>query len=60
MWRLYSSNARRFAFWLEREIYVMPRQTALSFVQRAYVICPACGEHEEYFVSFGFRQFIEL
>jgi hypothetical protein len=36
--RLYDLNARWLAFGFEREIYIMPRQTALGFVQGANVI----------------------
>jgi hypothetical protein len=48
-------DARWLAFWLEREVYVMPRQTALGFVQRANVICSAGDKHKKHFVTFGYR-----
>jgi hypothetical protein len=57
---LYDLDACRLAFWLKWEVHVVPRQTALSFIPRANVIRPACGEHEEHFITFGVWQFIEL
>jgi len=47
-------------FRLEREVYVVPRQTALGFVPRANVIRPACGEHKKHFVTVGFKFFVQL
>ena len=58
--RLHGLDVCWLAFWLEREVYIVPRQTAFGFVQRANVIRPAGGEHEEHFVSFRLRQLIEL
>ena len=53
--RLHGLDACWLAFWLEREVYVMPRQTALGFVQRANVICSAGDKHKKHFVTFGYR-----
>src|SRR5512144_1431738 len=57
--RLNRLDACWLTFWLEREVYVMPRQMALGFVQRANVICPTCGEHEKHFITLGFWQFFK-
>src|SRR6476660_4106626 len=54
--RLHGLDACWLAFWLEREVHVVPPQTALGFVQRANVIRPAGGDHEEHFVAFCIRQ----
>jgi len=53
--RLHGLDVCWLAFWLEREVYVMPRQTALGFVQRANVICSAGDKHKKHFVTFGYR-----
>jgi hypothetical protein len=58
--RLHGLDVCWLGFWLEREVYIVPRQTALGFVQRANVIGPAGGEHEEHFISFGLWQFFQL
>ena len=55
--RLHGLDVCWLAFWLEWEV---PRQTAFGFVQRANVIRPADGEHEEHFISFGLWQFFQL
>ena len=47
--RLHGLDVCWLGFWLEREVYIVPRQTAFGFVQRANVIRPADGEHEEHF-----------
>jgi len=57
---LHGLDACWLAFWLERENYVMPLQTALGFVQRANVICPTCNEHKKHFISFGLWQSFQL
>ncbi|HLN97904.1 MAG TPA: hypothetical protein VK208_05525, partial [Pyrinomonadaceae bacterium] len=41
-------------------VYVVPLQTALVFVQRANIIRPTRSEHEEHFVTFCIRQFLQL
>jgi hypothetical protein len=58
-WR-HGLDARWLAFWLEREVYVVPWQTAFGFVPRTNVICPTCREHEEHFVTVGCRLFVQL
>jgi len=58
--RLHDLDAGWLAFWLEREVYVVSRQTALVFVQRANVIRPTCREHEEHLIALGIWQFLQL
>ena len=57
---LHALDARWLTFGFEREINVVPRQTALGLVVHSNVIGPTCGKHEKYFIALGFRQFIEL
>jgi|SoiMethySBSTD1v2_1073268.scaffolds.fasta_scaffold69861_2 hypothetical protein len=58
--RLNDLDAHWLAFWFEREVHVVPRQTVLGFIPRADVIGPTRCEHEEHFIAFGVWQFLQL
>ena len=57
---LYGLDVCWLAFGFKWKIYVVPRQTALGFVQRANVVSPPSGEHEEHFITLCFWQFFQL